>query len=463
MNPFRIHTRSHRHVPIWVIESADEDSTSTDTGPSARPDDDGTSQPRSIGESDEIDAVPEQPPVLDAPSGAEIRARYSATNHGGMKCLPKNFHKLLSDFETIQVLNDSHKVLPPSFAYLAKGINLVFIDKPPAIKRVTPNNRLSAFLVTYLLKQKVISPVPCDPNVPTFHLFSVPKSNGKFRPIVDFSPLTDSLKSPKFQLPNLHTFIKSNRSFPYATIIDIKDAFLHLRLNSQTALSLRILFQGQEFCCNRLMFRLSPALFYCQLAYKTILQEFFRRENLFAPFLIYLDDILILHKSRREGFLLMCKLVLFLQSLGCPANITKSRLVPDSQVHYLGLDIQVDKSSISILEDKLLKLYQFQHLISDFLAVSKRATARLKGYFLFILQALKLPLSPINTASPSTITHAIHVSLSMIRTFPSFSLARRKLPTFVCDTDATETSVAGHFWATTGPPSRLQLRLPLSP
>ena len=201
------------------------------------------------------------------------------------------------------------------------------------------------------------------------------------------------------------------------------------------------------------MFGLSPAPFYCQLAYKTLLQQFFHRENLFAPFLIHLDDILILHKSRREGYLLMCKLVLFLQSLGCPANLSKSRLVPHSQVHYLGLHTDLNTSSISIPEDKLLKLYQFQHLISDFPTISKRATARLKGYFLFILQALKLPLSPINTASPSTITHAIYVSLSIIRSFPSFSLARRKLPTFVCDTDATETSVAGHFWATTGPPS----------
>ncbi len=196
MNPFRIHTRTHRHIPVWVIESDDEDSTS-DAGPSTQPDNDVASPALPFGDGAPTEAAPDQPPVLYAPSGAEIRARYTA-NHGGMKCLPKNFQKLLADTEPIQVLYDSHQVLPPRFAYLAKGINLVFLEQPPPIKRVTPNTRLSAFLISYLLKQKVISPVPSDPLVPTFRLFAVPKPNDKFRPIVDFSPLTTFLKTPKF-------------------------------------------------------------------------------------------------------------------------------------------------------------------------------------------------------------------------------------------------------------------------
>ena len=135
------------------------------------------------------------------------------------------------------------------------------LNTAPPVKRVTPNTRLSAFLISYLLKQNVIEPVKSDPTVPTFRLFAVPKPNGKLRPIVGFSPLTQYLKSPKFQLPNLHTFLKSNRSYNFATIIDIKDAFLHLSLNAQTSASLRILFQGQEFRCKRLMFGLPPAPF----------------------------------------------------------------------------------------------------------------------------------------------------------------------------------------------------------
>ncbi len=85
---------THRHIPVCVIESDEDDDTLTDSGSSAQPDHDVPSPAPPLGEDVPTEAAPEQPPVLDAPSGAEIRARYTLS-HGGMKCLPKIFAQLL--------------------------------------------------------------------------------------------------------------------------------------------------------------------------------------------------------------------------------------------------------------------------------------------------------------------------------------------------------------------------------
>ncbi len=337
--------------------------------------------------------------------------------------------------------------------YLTHGIELKFESFPIVKKRVTPNTRLNAFLIAKLLKQGVIVPVAAEPNVSTYRLFAVPKPDKELHPIVDFAPLTTHLASPSFKLPNLHSFLHKNRSYSLATVIDIKDAFLHLPLAPQTADQLRILFQGQEFSCRRLMFGLSPAPIFCQLAYKSILQGFFASINQFVPFLIYLDDIIFLHKTRKEGYLLMLKLAVHLFEMGCPINVKKSILVPQSSVQYLGLKVSFSPLTISVPQDKRAELAAFNELIWDLPIVSKRATARLKGYFMFISQALKLPLSPINVAWPLTISSCISSALAMIRAFPSFNLAPPPREIFVGDSDAAARSIAGHLWSQPGSPN----------
>ena len=81
----------------------------------------------------------------------------------------------------------------------------------------------------------------------------------------------------------------------------------------------------------------------------------------------------------------------------------KSIFVLNSCVNYLGLTVNLVKQSISIPPTKSARLNQIVHWIADAPLVSKRATACLNGYFLFILQALCLPNSPLNTAGPHNI------------------------------------------------------------
>ena len=118
----------------------------------------------------------------------------------------------------------------------------------------------------------------------------------------------------------------------------------------------------------------------------------------------------------------MLKLAAYLFEMGCPINTKKSILVPQSSVQYLGLKISFSPLTTSVPADKRAKLAAFDELIRDLPIVSKRATARLKGYFMFSVQALKLPLSPINVATPLNISSCISSALAMIRAFPSFNL-----------------------------------------
>ncbi len=71
---------------------------------------------------------------------------------------------------------------------------------------------------------------------------------------------------------------------------------------------------------------------------------------------------------------------------------------------------------------------------------------------MFILQALRLPLSPLNVASPQNLASCICSALCMIRAFPSYNIASPPTRTFVGDSDATNHSVAGHLWARPGAP-----------
>ena len=96
----------------------------------------------------------------------------------------------------------------------------------------------------------------------------------------------------------------------------------------------------------------------------------------------------------------MLRLITWLKQGGIPVNYRKSTFIPQPEIKYLGLHLDLQTQRISIPDDKLLKLRVFYLLVRDLPYISKGATARLKGYFLFILQALRLPISPLTQLRP---------------------------------------------------------------
>ncbi len=104
MNPYRIHTRSHRTIPVWVIESDKEEVTEDD---SAQPPANDVTPPASPGvrgsndpaQTDQPDAT-SNPPALDLEASSEVlRERFqgvpSQPESGKCLCSARKFKQLI--------------------------------------------------------------------------------------------------------------------------------------------------------------------------------------------------------------------------------------------------------------------------------------------------------------------------------------------------------------------------------
>ena len=228
---------------------------------------------------------------------------------------------------------------------ISRGYTLQFASPPPRfngiVETILSSQEHCLALqseLQELLGKNAISKVPEGEETQGFYsrYFLVPKKTGGVRPILDLSLFNKSIMERRFHMLTIKQVLECVHQGDWFTSIDLKDAYFHVSIVSKHRRYLRFSFQGVQYQYNRLPFGYSLAPRTFSKCVETALEPL-RRTGMRVLF--YLDDLLLLARSREEAALQTKTLVCHLSSLGFTINWKKSSALPAQFVTYLGVEL----------------------------------------------------------------------------------------------------------------------------
>lgn len=197
---------------------------------------------------------------------------------------------------------------------------------------VTCNSTKGEFLSTYFLTEK---------------------PNGEKRFILNLKKLNKFLFPPHFKLEDRKTVSRIIFKGAFMASLDLQDAFFLIPVAKQYRKYLRFQFKGQlyEFCCVPFGLCTAPYVFTKLLKPVT---EYLRSRSLLS--VIYLDDFLLISKSKEKCSKNVRITIDVLENLGFIVNKEKSTLEPSKQIKFLGFNWNSKKMSLKLTKDKKEKI-----------------------------------------------------------------------------------------------------------
>ena len=349
------------------------------------------------------------------------------------------------------------------------GYQIEFTGNPPIRPvRVTPLPRKGpqreALLkeVLKLSDKKAIVPIfpPFQPGFwSTF--FLAPKKSGDWRPILNLKPLNQFIRPKRFRMETLSTVLRSPIVGCWATSLDLKDAYLHVPIYPSDQRWLRFMLQGQAYTFRCLPFGMSTAPRVFTRVVKAV-GAVLREQG--VQIFMYLDDWLILSKSR-QSILQDTQLVIqTVSQLGFVINRDKSSLVLSQSPVFLGAQLDLVQGLVfpslervdNILECVTL-LFQSQStkavvwlkvlgLMASLVVLVPYCRLRMRPIQLHLLFHFNLKYQSMNTLVP--MSHIVQEELGwwMIRSNLTVGVKFPSPPhQIVLTTDASKLGWGGHL------------------
>lgn len=186
--------------------------------------------------------------------------------------------------------------------------------------------------------------------------FLTPKKPNTWRPILNLKPLNKQFIRPRrFRMETLASIIPSLGENLWATSIDLKDAYLHVPVHPSDQRFLAFNYQGVDFVFQAMPFGLSTAPHVFTRVTRAI-TAFLRRRGITV--FAYLDDWLIVSRSRPEAQRDTEVTTTLLRRLGWIINLEKSSLNPSQNLVYLG-------ARLDLLQGMLFASNERQAAVSD--------------------------------------------------------------------------------------------------
>lgn len=205
----------------------------------------------------------------------------------------------------------------------------------------------------------------CEPCEGQFisSIFLTPKSNGKFRFILNLKNLNRFIDTDHFKLEDLRTAIKLVTQDCWMTTLDLKDAYLLVKIHEDSKKYLRFIYDQKLYQFNALPFGLNTAPFVFTKITKPIV-KLLRTAGLLST--LYLDDWLLLGRTYLDCVLNLNLTKKLLVSLGFIINEEKSIFVPSMTCKFLGMFINSHELTLSLPREKrariTFELQDFQKL-----------------------------------------------------------------------------------------------------
>ena len=239
-----------------------------------------------------------------------------------------------------------------------RGHRLEFESRPPVSRPKPPpvesmNKEREKVLqeeVDSLLSKGAVERVKDSKRSFYSNIFLVAKKDGGLWPVINLSGLNIYIKKKIFWMASLKDESQSLHRGDWAATIDLKDAYLHVPIAAQHRRFPRFWWKGSSYQFRRLPFGLSSApRTFTRLTLPLV--TLCRANG--VRIIVYLDDFLVLARSRPE-LLRHTRLVLdILEKAGFQRNPKKCHLEPRQRFEYLGLLWDTKEPKVFPPEDKI--------------------------------------------------------------------------------------------------------------
>lgn len=209
--------------------------------------------------------------------------------------------------------------------------------------------------VNSLLEQKAILPCQHTKNEFISSFFLRKKPNGKYRFILNLQGLNKFVDPPHFKIEDLRSVQNLLFKNYYMTSIDLKDAYFLIPVHKKFKKYLRFQFENQLYEFSSLPFGLSTAPYVFTKTLKPVIHHL---RSMGITLVIYLDDILIIGKTKEICSKNTKIAIEVLTKLGFIINNEKSVLIPSQTCRYLGFILDSRALTISLPKEKEISTLQ---------------------------------------------------------------------------------------------------------
>lgn len=178
------------------------------------------------------------------------------------------------------------------------------------------------------------------------------KGSRAMRPILNMKILSPYIDSPHFKMEGVRAMKDLLRKGDWLCRIDLKDAYLHVRLHNQDRRFVQYWFHGHLYQWKVLPFGYRDAPRFFQKLMVTALAPL-RKKG--VRMVIYLDDILVMEESELRCKNVRDEALRQLVQLGLGINLEKSHLTPTRSLVFLGILVDTQSLMLSLPVEKIAK------------------------------------------------------------------------------------------------------------
>ena len=281
---------------------------------------------------------------------------------------------------------------------ITRGYALEFTSTPPSdmlhrptpiptdpLKRLALEKEIAA-----LLQKGAVRVTPMEATRVGFMstFFLVPKKEtGSWRPILNLKPLNTFIRPRGFRMDTLKVVLNSIQTPAWAASLDLKDAYLHIPIRRDHWKFLRFQYRDTQYEFTALPFGLStsPRVF---TRVVKVVGAALRTQGVMI--FMYLDDWLIVDKSREATMVALNFTWRITRDLGFIINTEKSRPCPTQFPIFLGASLNLQKGLACPTEARILNLHQCVSLFLPSSVAPARAWLKLLGLMASLVDIVDL-------------------------------------------------------------------------
>ena len=188
--------------------------------------------------------------------------------------------------------------------------------------------------VENLLKKGAVEQVRSQKDQFLSNIFIVKKKDGGSRSVISLNELNQYIPLLHFKIESLQSLKTLLQKSEYMCKLDLKDAYLCVPHSQDDRKSVMFRWEGTMYQGLCLCFGLALASIVFTKFLK-ILMALFRRIRI--RIVIYLDDMLIIGRTKEETITLRDIVILLFQCLGFVINQKKSLMTPGQEIEFLGM------------------------------------------------------------------------------------------------------------------------------
>ena len=253
---------------------------------------------------------------------------------------------------------------PRVVSILREGYTLPFKIRPPLTRSPViksgyghPGKSKALFqALIELINKLVVERVVIRSSLAFYNrLFLVPKSNHRWRPILDLSHLNLFLKPGTFKMETLETIRLSLQKGEWVTLLDFSDAYFHIPISQRSRKYLRFFLGKKAHQFTALPFGLATApLEFTKVVKEVKLMAQARGIRIHQ----YLDDWLVRAPDQGTCRLHTQTLLALCRELGWVVNMEKSELTPQQVFNFVGYRFDLLSGRVLPTRDRWITLQQ---------------------------------------------------------------------------------------------------------